>query len=477
MRRFLLLPILIALPLTAQTRGVSNPPVDLSKPPASSDPKPYRPPPVSEIKLSNGLTVIMAEDSRFPLVTERLVFLAGDKRDPKEIPGLATTVAAMLTRLTPTRTYRWIAEEVDSLGGTLKASAGADALTIDASVLAENAVGMLTLISDISRNTLFPTDDLAIHGEIREALLAQRSQPDYLAKEEYRKLVFGDSPYAHLGPTAAAIDKTDSKALRDFRDNLLVPNNAYLVLVGKLPARADLLREIAKEFGSWQQKTVPAYAAPKPPEPKRQVVLIDRPGSDQAELRLGRLGATYRDNTFVPETVASIIEGGWQGSRLFQDIVKQRGLAYDVRTEVNALADAGTFSTVAEVRNEVVADALEEVLRHLDKMAKEPVEKQELNDARNYAIGVFLLGLESQGGVADQLAQIRVMNLPKNYLESYTNRINSVGSDQIESAAKMFMAPDNDSIVVVGDALELRKLLEKIGTFQVLEPTTEEPKE
>ena len=252
--------------------------------------------------------------------------------------------------------------------------------------------------------------------------------------------------------------------MQDFRDNLLVPNNAFLILVGKLPARADLLGTIMNEFGAWEQKAVPAYAAPKPRESKRQLVLIDRPGSVQADMRLGRIAATYNDPLYFPENVGSIVEGGGPSSRLFLDIREKRGYAYDVHTEISALADAGTFSTVTQVRNEVAAEALQGILEHLDRMAKEPVEKQELIDAKSYANGVFLLGMEPQRGLADRLAQIKIMNLPKNYLETYTTRINSVEPDQIEAAAKKYMAPDNDVIVVVGDASKIQKPLEKIGT-------------
>ena len=232
--------LMAALPLAAQT-------VDLSKPPVSRDPRPYKLPPVFETKLPNGLTVMLAEDARFPLVTARLVFLAGNKRDPKDIPGLAASVAAMLMQGTSKRTYQQIAEELDSLGGTLTAATGADALTVEASVLAENTGRMLALISDVSRNAVFPTNELNLHKQNRkQTLMVQHSQPAYLANEEYRKVLFGDTPYAHIGPTAESIDKIDQKALEDFRDTYLVPNNAYLILVGKLPARAEMLKTISR---------------------------------------------------------------------------------------------------------------------------------------------------------------------------------------------------------------------------------------
>ena len=469
MRRCILALVIVALPALPQT-------VDLTKPPVSRDPRPYKLPPVFETKLPNGLTIMLADDGRLPLVTTQLVFLAGNKRDPKDIPGLAASVASMLMQGTTRRTYQQIAEELDSLGGTLSAATGADALTIDGSVLAENEEKMLELISDISRNAIFPSNELDLHKQNRkQTLLVQHSQPAYVANEEYRKLIFGDAPYAHVGPTEAAIDKLDRKALDDFRNSLLVPNNAYLILVGKLPARVQILKAITDEFGSWQQKAVPAYTAPKPPESKRQLVLIDRPGSVQADMRLGRIAATYNDPLYFPETVGGIIEGGGPSSRLFLDIREKRGYAYDVHTEISALADGGNFSTVTQVRNDVAADALQGIIEHLDRMGKEPVEKQELSDAKSYANGVFLLGMEPQRGLADKLSQIKVMNLPKNYLETYTTRINSVEPDQIESAAKKYLATDADTIVVVGDASKIEEPLKKIGTFQVIQPEGAKP--
>jgi zinc protease len=455
---------LLALPLAAQT-------IDRTKAPASPPARAYKLPPVSETKLPNGLTVILAEDARFPLVTMRLVFLAGNKRDPQDIPGLAASLASMLMQGTKTRTYQQIAEELDSLGGVLNASTGADSLTVDGSVLAESAVKMLALISDVSHNATFPENELNLHKQNRKQTLnVQHSQPGYLATEEYRKLLFGDAPYGHVGPTTAAIDKIDRTALTDFRDTFLVPNNAFLILVGKLPARAQILKAISDQFGAWQEKPVPAYSAPKAPAPKRQLVLVDRPGSVQADMRMGMVSATYNDVNFFPETVGTLIEGGGPNSRLFLDIREKRGYAYDVHTELLGLTDAGTLSVVTQVRNDVVADALQGILDHLDRMAKEPVGKQELTDSKSYANGVFLLGLEPQRGLADRLAQIQVMNLPKDYLETYTARIDSVEPDQIESMAKKYMAPDNDAIVVVGDASKIQQSLEKIGTFEVVKP-------
>lgn len=452
------------LPLAAQT-------IDRSKPPVSPPPRAYKLPPFSETKLPNGLTVVLAEDARLPLVTLRLTFLAGNKRDPKDLPGLAASVASMLLQGTATRTYQQIAEELDGMGGTMNATAGADSLTIDSGVLAESVPKVLGLLADVARNPLFPEHELALHKQNRKQnLMVQLNQPPYLANVAFRKALFGEQPYAHVGPTSESMDRLDRNALTDFRDTFLVPNNAFLIVVGKLPARAALMKDITDRFASWQSKPVPAYSVPALPAAKRQLLLVDRPGSVQADVRMGKIAGTYRDPDVFPEMVGAIIEGVGPNSRLFLDIREKRGYAYDVHTEDARLADAGTFSTVTQVRNEVIADALQAILDHLDRIAKEPVTGEELAEAKAYASGVFLLGAEPQRGLADNLVLMKVMNLPKDYLETYTTRINSVEPDQILSAAKKYMAPEEDVIVVVGDASKIQASLEKIGKFEMVKP-------
>ena len=460
----ILIAVWAGLPLAAQT-------FDRTKPPASPEPRPYKLPPVYETKLPNGFTVLLADDPRFPLVSARLVFHGGNKRDPKDIPGLAAAVASMLMEGTASRSSQQIAEELDGLGGVISANASADAVTISSSVLAENTPKILALMADVAHNATFPQNELDLYRQNRKQTLnTQHANPGFLANEEFRKRLFGETPYAHVGPTSASIDRFDQKTIAGFRDTYFVPNNGVLILVGKLPARAQIMKTITDQFGAWQQKAVPAWTPEATPAPKRQLVLVDRPGSVQADIRMGKIGVTQNNTDYFPLSMGSLIEGGGISSRLFLDIREKRGYTYDAHTEMNPLADAGTFSAVTEVRNDVAAPALEAVLEHLDRIATEPVSKEELSDAKTFANGSFLLSMEPQRGLADRLVQMKVMNLPKDYLDTYTTKVNSVEPDQIESAAKKYMAPAEDAIIVVGDAAALAEQLKKVGNFEVVKP-------
>jgi zinc protease len=411
--------------------GAQPIPIDRTKAPETPPIPSYKLPPVFETKLPNGMGLVLVEDGRFPLVTSRLNLQAGSKCDPKELPGLAEGVAAVLTEGTKTRTARQISEETDDLGGSLGASAGMDSMTIAGGALAENLSRLLVLMADVARNATFPKDEVDLYKQNRiQSLMADRSQPGFLADEKMAEVVYGTSPYAHIAPTPEAVEKLDSKTLAGFRDTYLAPNNGTLILIGKLPPRAEVLQLITEQFGSWAQRPVPALPKVDPPAAKRQIVLVDRPGSVQADIHVGRLAPTARTPEYFPLTVADVALGGGTNSRMFKNIREKEGFAYDAHSSYDAHRDAADFEAVTQVRNEVIEAAMKAVLAELDGMASAPMPAGELSNVKNYIAGIFLLGLETQGGLANQLNSMKARGLPNDYLETYTMKVRSVEPDR-----------------------------------------------
>jgi zinc protease len=453
---------LLAFGLSAQT-------IDRTKPPQTPPIPGYKLPPEYATKLPNGMGVILVDDPRFPLATVRLNFQAGSKFDPKDIPGLAEATAALLTEGTKTRSARVISEETDSLGGTLGAGAGADALTVSGNALAENLTKLLALMADVTRNATFPKEEVDLHKANRtEALRAQHAEPAFLAEEKMTELVYGSSPYGHIGPTEASIAKLDTKALAAYRDKYLVPNNATLIVVGKLPGREELMKAITAQFGSWQKKELPVSPKMDFPTPKRQIVLVDRPGSVQADIHVGGLAPVRTSSEFFPMMVGNNILGGGTNSRMFRNIREKEGFAYDAHTEYDTHRESGDFQAVTQVRNEVLEPALKAVIAELDGMAKAPVETAELTNIKNYIAGLYLLRLETQDGVANQLNTMQTLGLPKDYLETYVAKVRSVEPPQIQAAAKKYIAPEKATIVIVGDASKIGEALKKFGDVKVV---------
>lgn len=443
--------------------------IDRTRPPETPPVPSFKMPPADQTRLENGLLVVLVNEPRFPLITARLSFQAGSKFDPKALPGLSEMVAAMLTQGTQTRSFQQIAEELASIGASVSGYSSPDVLTLAGSVLAENLPKFLDVLSDVALGPSFPDHEVRLRKQNRkQTLLAQRSQPAFLANEKFDALIFGDHPYSHIAPTMASIDQMDQAAMGEFRDLHLVPNIAVLTLLGRLPAHAETLELVREHFAPWQRKPAPAAPDPRFPSSRRQLALIDRPGSVQADIHIGRLAATRTDPDYFPLLVGNTILGAvGTNSRLFEDIREKRGFAYDAHSELDRRKDTGAVMAVTQVRNEVVEPAMEAMLSNLSAIAKSPVSATELTDAKNYLSGTFLIGLETQAGLADQVDLVKTMGLPDYYLEAFTERVKAVDPDQIQAAAGKYFAPDQAAIVVVGDASQIQKPLEKFGSVQV----------
>jgi predicted Zn-dependent peptidase len=328
---------------------------------------------------------------------------------------------------------------------------------------------MLDLMADVARNANFPEDEVALRKQNRkQELLAQRADAGYLADEKFSEIVFSPHPYSRQDPTPESIDRLDRAALAGFRDRYLAPANAVLVLLGALPERKQALDLIQARFGDWARKETPAAPAAKFPAPGKSITLVDRPGSVQADLRIGRLAVTRMDKDYFPLLVANTILGGGASSRIFANIREKMGYAYDVHSAAMPLKDSGTFSVATQVRNEVLVPAIQALLAEMQEIASKDVSADELTTAKNYLSGVFVIRLETQDGLASQLAAVKLLGLPLDYLEKYTAHVRAVDAAAIRAAAARYISPDAVAVVAVGDASKISKQLETFGKVSIV---------
>ena len=281
------------------------------------------------------------------------------------------------------------------------------------------------------------------------------------------EVVYGSSPYAHIAPTPASIKKLDAKTLADYRDTYLVPNNGWLLMIGKLPAREPLMKMVTEQFGSWKQKPLPAAPKMDTPAPKRQIVLVDRPGSVQADIHVGRLAPTRITPEFFPLMVGNSVLGGGTNSRMFRNIREKEGFAYDAHSEYDTHRDAGDFQAVTQVRNDVLEPALKAVLSETGADGHQAGAGGRTDQHQELHGGHVPAGTGNPGRRDRPVDQYEGLGLPNDYLETYVTRVRSVEPDQILAAAKKYVAPDQAAIVVVGDASKIGDVLKKFGTVTV----------
>jgi predicted Zn-dependent peptidase len=197
--------------------------------------------------------------------------------------------------------------------------------------------------------------------------------------------------------------------------------------------------------------------------------LVNRPGSEQADFRIGGLAAKRSDSDYFPLLVANAILGAGTGSRLFLNIRELKGYAYDVYSSVSALREAGTFFGGAQTRTEATGLAIKDMVAEFDRLGMVKVQPEELQNAKNYLNGLFSLSLSTQGGVAERIMQTYMFDLGRDDLAAYRSRIEAVTAEQVQEAARKYIANGHRAIVVVGDAGKLESILRGIGPSEVLD--------
>ncbi len=416
-------------------------------------PRPLNIPTAHETTLDNGLRLVVVEDKRLPLVSYRLSLRTGDANDPADMPGLTEMMTGLLTEGTTSRTSKQIADEVARIGATLTAGASSDYTTVAASALSTYSDQILDLLADVTLRPSFPEAEIQLSKQnTQQLLIQQRAQPSFLANERLARVLFDRHPYAVIAPTPESLNAMTREKLVNFHRSMFVPNNAVLIVVGDV--RADAIVKRAGElFGGWVKGQAADVKFPAPPErTARAIYLVDRPGSAQSNIVIANLGINRTSPDYFPLLLMHTVLGANASSRLFMNLREEKGYTYGAYSNLDSRRAAGTFRATAEVRTPVTGASLKEFFHELERIRNEAVSEKEINDAKSYLTGVFPIRIETQEGLIDQLVQIKMFDLPADYLQTYRDRVNAVTPAEIQRVARKYVTPDRVAIIIVGDA-------------------------
>ena len=405
-----------------------------------------------ETVLSNGLTVVVVEDKRLPLVSYRLAFRVGGAFDPPLLPGLTDLLAGLLPEGTESKTSREIAEEVARMGASLSAGANSDYTIVAASALSQFNDRILELMADVVLHPSFPENEVELAKQnTKESLRQQRAQPSFLASEMVSRVMFGEHPYSVVAPTPESIDRSSRDEFVSFHRRKFVPNSAVFIIVGDVHYD-DVLRRLETLFSTWERGEDLVTSFPEPPvRTKRTAYLIDRHGSAQSNIVIANRGITRTNPDYFPLLLMHTVLGANASSRLFMNLREEKGYTYGAYTNLDARRTAGTFRATAEVRTPVTGDSLKEFFYELNRIRDDRVSQKEISDAKSYLTGVFPIRLETQEGLTDQLVQIKMLRLPDDYLQLYRDRVQAVTVEEIQRVAQKYVKPDEAALIVVGD--------------------------
>lgn len=424
-----------------------------------------------KVTLDNGLRVLILEDHRLPLVSTSLTISgAGGLYDPANLPGLASVTASLMREGTKTRTSKQIAEEVDRLGASLGAFSqfGSAAASFSASGLSDNFDEWFSLAVDVLLNPIFPADELTRFRDRTKAnLKIQRSNPGFLTAERFNRAVYGNHPAATVSMTAESLDALTPEMLAKWHRERFVPQNAILAIAGDVKA-AEVVAKLKKWLAGWQKTDLKEVNPPNPqPTAKEKIYLVDRPNSVQTNLQMGNISMDRRSEDYIAMTVLNRVLGGGSTARLFMNLREDKGYTYGAYSGFTALKYPGPWQASSQVRTEVTDGAMKEFLYELNRIRDEKVPETELDECKRSIVAGFALSMEQPAQLLSYAVTSEIYGFPDDYWDNYPAKILAVTADDVQRIARKYINPGSMQVVAVGDAKQIKTVLEKYGPVEV----------
>ena len=410
--------------------------------------------------LANGLKVFVVKNTKLPKVTATLAldvdgFKEGDKA------GLADMSGQLLKRGTATKSKAELDEAVEFLGGSLFTSSQSASV----SSLKTNFPKLMELMAEVILRPALSSDELEkVRKQTISGIESNKDDADAISNNVMKKLVYGANHAFGEITTTKTVNAIKVEDVKNFIKTYWIPNNAYLIFVGDIdPANAKLLAE--KNFGTWAKGTFtqPLYEKPAIPN-TTYVAIVDRPASVQSVVAVATtVNLSKGSPNDIPSNVMNNILGGGFSGRLFANLREKHGFTYGAYSSISPSKQIGMFSAEASVRNEKTDSSIQEILNELNIIRNSKVGDIELSRMKNYLAGGFARSLESPNTIANFALSIAVNHLPEDYYQKYLTNLAAVDAQKVQEVATALLNPAKMHIVIVGNAKQIAKGLEKYG--------------
>jgi predicted Zn-dependent peptidase len=412
--------------------------------------------------LDNGLRVLTADLPQAQSVSVLIMLAAGSRYESAESSGIAHFAEHMFFKGTERRqTAREIAGAIDSIGGEFNAFTSKETTAYYVKCAAEHRDVALDVLVDMLRNSRFAEEEIQREkGVIIEEMNMYYDTPrDYIGGV-YEQLLWGDQPLGRdiIGSKDTVRDAT-RETFMSYLGRWYKPSRMVLGVAGRIGD--DVLERAQELLGDLED------ADTGEPEPAAAYengrVVVSTKASEQAHVLLGvhSLPLDHPDR-YALQLLATALGGG-MSSRLFSEVRERRGLAYYVHGLNHSYTDAGTLYTQAGVDIARIDDAVATIAGELRKIAAEPLQSEELEKARNFSKGRFVLQLESPQGLMMFGLRREVLERKLPDPEDVLRGLDTVTSEDVARVAAELITNDRLRLAVIGpfdDASRFEPLLD-----------------
>jgi len=447
---------------------------DRSRMPAATADATFAFPHIHKSYLANGLAVWSVRHGDLPVATMVLLVRAGSSADPADRSGLASLTGDMLDEGAGDRDALEVHEALARIGAQFDTEVGPDATFLTLTTLTKFRSEGMALLSDLVTRPRFEAGEFERVRHLRANRLRQlRDVPSATADRAFATAIYGEHPYGHLAiGTMAALEHMTLESVRDFHRRAYQPANAVLIVVGDL-SHDQALEEAEASVGSWvgEPTAGPVVSAclDAPRAATDRLLLVDRAGAAQSELRIGHVAVSRRTPDYHALVVANLVLGGQFVSRLNMNLREQKGYTYGARSWFEFRLGPGPFQMSASVQTEVTADAIVETVSEMSELrGARPITASELDTARATLTKGYPRNFETADQIARSVAQLALYDLPNDYFATFVPRIAALELDAVQDASLRNLHPERLVTVIVGDA---DRLAPTLGVLDLGPPT------
>ena len=413
-----------------------------------------------EFELENGLKVLLVENHKLPQVTARLILdnkpFPGDEKN-----GTYSMTSALLGKETKNFKNGKLTQKIDFLGASFSVSAGGAFVNSLSKYFEE----VLEMMADAIINAKFSEKEFENEkNKIIEIIKSNSKSVIQIARRVERILSFGENHPSGKYVTEKTINNVNLEDVRVFYNKNLIPNNAYLIIIGDFKAE-EVKKLVIKLFKNWKKKTESNKNWNSSPEPnKLKIHFVDVPNAIQSEIVFqNKISLKMNDPDYFPVIIANKILGGAPEDRLEKQLREVKGYTYSARSSLGTSKyTKSRFRAYTSTRFQVTDSAVIVLLKEIKKIREIPVKDEELKNVKIKYAGNFVLNSESPSTIANYALNIKTQNLPLDFYKSYLSNIEKVTKNDILRVAKKYFNIDQGQIVVTGKGSEIKDKLKNI---------------
>ena len=447
-----LIAVLIGLSATAQ--------IDRTKIPSSGPTPEVNLREAKEFKLKNGLTILVATDTKFPVVSWSLNLnnppaFEGDKA------GVQSLTGALLGKETQQSTKDEFAEKVDFLGASVSVTPNGGF----GYCLAKYQENVFSLFAEAAFQTKFTQEELDFEKEqLIEGIKSGENSAAAIAGNVKGAVFYGKNHAAGEIVTEETVNNVTLEDVKQFYNERFKPSNGYMLFTGDITVK-EVKTLLKKYMKNWESGAVaiPEYPAFEDVS-TTEINFVDVPNAVQTELAvMGVSSLKMTDKDYHASLVANYILGGAFGSYLNMNLREKNGYTYGVRSSLGtARWYNSSFGVTTKVRNTVTDSAVVEILKEIKRIKAEPVDIDLLVNAKAKFLGNFILQSEDKTVAARRALSIKTNKLPEDFYKNYIANIDAVTIEDVQRVAIKYFSDENVRIVLVGKGSDVVGNLEKI---------------